>query len=421
MEIRLPYGSGSVDLRLPADSTVEFLTPHPTTPCADVEDALMTALARPVGVAPIDTWLSPGGSVAVLVADITRAKGTETLLPLFVRYLRAAGVAAGAITVLVARGTHRKLTKAEKEFLKSGSMAGVRIEEHDCDDATTLSALLLTRRGTPVRTNKALRDVDCIVLLSPVSFHYFAGFGGGRKLVLPGSADRASIIANHRLSLVESNPVTLHPACRAGNLEGNPVHEDMCETLSALDGVFGINFFSDQAGEIVFVNAGEPIRAHVEACETYKRVHLRRVKEPFGVLILSAGGFPYDINLVQSHKAIRHAAGAVRPGGAILYLAECEEGVGSVALESALALDKSHFLKVAHKQYELNNTTAISLHELGERFEIGVVSTVSVDVLLACGMKPCINTEAFVARALEKQATNRVGVITHGTTLLAQV
>jgi nickel-dependent lactate racemase len=420
MNITIPYGTETADLRLPSDVDVEFLRAESTPPAANAEDALTAALAKPVGAPAPAATLTPSSSVVVLVADITRAKGTEKLLPLLVRYLTNAGVEAGAITVLVARGAHRKLTKAEKDFLKSSGMGGVRIEEHDCDNAAALSALLLTRRGTPVRTNKALRDVDCIILLSPISFHYFAGYGGGRKLVLPGSADRASIVANHRLSLVDSDPVTLHPACRAGNLEGNPVHEDMCETLSALDGVFGINFFADAKGDVLFVNAGEPIRAHAEACENYKRVYLRRVDDPFGVMVLSAGGFPYDINLVQAHKAIRHTAGAMKDGGSILYFAQCEEGVGSESLQKALRMDRGKFLKTAQKQYDLNNTTAVSLHELGERFDIGVVSTVSVDVLLACGMKPCLNAEGFISRALDKQVTNRVGVITHGSTLLPQ-
>ncbi len=421
MEITVPYGSETVELRLPPDSDVEFLRPHSTTPLADVDESLSAALAKPVGVPPLDTWLSSNSSVVVLIADITRAKGTEKLLPLVVRHLRNLGVEAEAITVLVARGAHRKLTKEERVFLKSGGLAGTRVEEHNCDNSSDLSALLLTRRGTPVRTNKALRDVDCIVLLSPVSFHYFAGYGGGRKLVLPGSSDRPAIVANHKLSLLDTDPVRLHPSCRAGNLDENPVHEDMCETLGALDGVFGVNFFSDHAGDIVFINAGEPIRAHAEACETYKSVYLRRVEEPFSVMVLSAGGFPYDINLVQAHKAIRHAAGAMKPGGTILYMAKCEEGIGSASFEAALKMEKSKFLKVAHKQYDLNNTTAVSLHELSERFEIGLVSDVNVDFLLSCGVKNCINRESFIARALEKQATNRLAVITHGGTLLAQV
>jgi nickel-dependent lactate racemase len=418
MEITIPYGAEEASLRLPPDIDADFLGPAETTAIADIEGTLLAALNKPLGLPSLADSLSPDSSVVILISDITRAKGSEKLLPLLIGYLVDAGVNRGAITILVARGTHRKLTKEEKDFLRTALPTGVSVREHDCDDSSNLSALLLTQRGTPVRTNVALKDVDVTILLSPVSFHYFAGFGGARKLVLPGCTDRASIVANHRLSLVDGDPVKLHDKCRAGNLEGNPIHEDMCETLEALDGVFGINFFGDTSGEVVFINAGDPIRAHSEACEAYRRVYACPVDEPYDVLVLSAGGFPYDINLLQSHKAMRNAAGAVRDGGTILYFAKCEEGIGSVALDAALKMKKKDFLKVAWKEYALNNTTAVSLHDLVGRFEIGMVSAMNVDVLLSCGIKSCVNTAAFLAQALDKHSTNRLAVVTHGTVTL---
>ena len=421
MEITMPYGTEEVALRLPPDIDVDFIGPGETTAIVDIEDALLAALSKPLGLPPLADTLLPDSSVVILISDITRAKGSEKLLPLIIGYIADAGVDHRAITVLVARGTHRKLTKEEKEILRTAVPPGVSIREHDCDDSAALSALLLTQRGTPVRTNLALKDVDATILLAPVSFHYFAGFGGGRKLVLPGCTDRASIVANHRLSLVDGDPVRLHDKCRAGNLQGNPIHEDMCETLEALDGVFGINFFGNTSGEPVFVNAGDPIRAHVEACEEYRRVYERPIEDTYDVVILSAGGFPYDINLLQSHKAMRTMAGAVSDGGTILYYAKCEEGVGSETLEAALRMKKKAFLKTAWKDYALNNTTAISLHDLTDRFEIGMVSAVNVDVLLRCGIKSCVNTEAFLAEALEKHGTNRLAVVNHGTVTLPRI
>lgn len=418
MEIKLPYGTEDISLRLPPDITVDFLKPAETPALEDIEQRLYAALAKPIGLPPLDDSLSSDSSVTILVSDITRAKGTETLLPLVVRYLRDAGVDPKAITVLVARGAHRGLTKAEKAVLRSSSVSGVRIQEHDCDDTSKLSALLLTHRGTPVRTNTALKDVDAIILLSPVSFHYFAGFGGGRKLVLPGASDRAAITANHKLSLVEDGGVALHPRCRPGVLDGNPIHEDMLETLGALHGVFGINFFNNASGDIGFVNAGEPIRAHGEACDAYRGVYLQRVDERYPVVVLSAGGYPHDINLLQAHKAMRHAVQGVKPGGTILYFAKCEEGVGSATLEAALAMERKKFEKIAHKEYELNYTTAVSLRNLTDTFEIGMVSAVNVDLLLSLGIKSCVNTEAFLAQALEKHNTDRLAVVSHGSSLL---
>ena len=421
MEIKIPYGSGEEAIRLPPDTEIDFLRPADASPMGDIEGSFVTALEKPVNSRPLGDLLGPDSTVVILVSDITRAKGSEQLLPLLIRFVKDAGVSGASITVLVARGTHRKMTKEERTFFTRPGLSGVVVKEHDCDDTSSLSALLLTQRGTPVRMNAALRDIDTVILLSPVSFHYFAGFGGGRKLILPGSTDRASIVANHRLSLVDGDPVRIHAKCHAGNLEGNPIHEDMIETLGALDGVFGINFFSGTSGDLLFVNAGEPVRAHEEACEAYRKVYERPVKKNYQVAVVGAGGLPYDINFLQSHKGIRHASSVLADGGSMLYFAECGEGVGSAKLESALAMDKKKFLKSAWQDYELNNTTAVSLHDLTDRHEIGMVSAMNVDVLLSCGIKSCVNREAFLAEALEKHGTNRVAVIPHGSTTLPQL
>jgi nickel-dependent lactate racemase len=137
-------------------------------------------------------------------------------------------------------------------------------------------------------------------------------------------------------------------------------------------------------------------------------------------MIVSAGGFPYDINLLQSHKAIRHSAPALNDGASVLLFFECEEGIGSPSLEAALALDKKSFLKNAYRNYDLNNQTAVSLHELTERFEIGMVSGMNVDQLLSWGIKPCVNPETFIAEALDKHGTDRIAVNLSGGGILPQ-
>ena len=419
MEITIPYGEEQRDLRIPPGVRGEYINAATTVPLDDLKSAFIDAAAKPVGSRPLDERFGEDSRVVILISDLTRSKGTAKLLPICVRYLRDMGLAAGAIRVLVARGTHRKMTKEEKDIFKSRALSGVRVEEHNCDDPDKVSALLLTSHGTPVRTNRELKDIDGIILLAPVSFHYFAGFGGGRKLVLPGSADRASILANHRLSLVDSKPVRLHPNCRPGVMDGNPVHEDMIETLEALPSTFGINFISDTDGNVVQLVMGDAVMAHREACEAYRAAHQREIAEPFRVVVVSAGGLPYDINFLQSHKALRHAAGAVQDGGTILFYAECGEGVGSKSLERALRLPKDEFLQKAFDDYDLNNQTAVSLHDLTERFDVGMVSAMNVDVLLSCGIKSCVNPEAFLAEALDRHGTDVVGVMPYGNSVLA--
>jgi nickel-dependent lactate racemase len=194
----------------------------------------------------------------------------------------------------------------------------------------------------------------------------------------------------------------------------------MCETVAALNRVFAINFFADKAGNIVFLNAGDLVKSHADACGAYRDSHSYPITDPYDVVVLSAGGYPYDINFLQSHKPLRHVAPAVRRGGALLYFAECEEGVGSERLETALKRKKEEFLKRAYKEYDLNNQTAVSLHELSERYEIAVVTAMNPEALLSCGMKPCAETEAeaFLAQALQRRETRRVAVVEEGHGML---
>lgn len=421
MEIRLPYGRDERPLRIPDGTRVDYLRARDLPPVDDLPQVLAAACAEPTGGSALADLARAAGSVVILVSDITRGGGMELILPLCIAHLEELGVNTRSIKIIVARGTHRKLTKDEKAFFRRGPLASIVLEQHDCDDAERLSALLLTRRGTPVRVNLALKDAGLIIILAPVSFHYFAGFGGGRKLVLPGCADRQAILANHRLSLIDGKRVRLHPGCRAGVLEGNPVNEDMCETVGALKRVFAVNFFADAGGNVVYLNAGDVLRSHQDACRAYREAHACPVDAPYDVVILSAGGYPYDINLLQSHKPLRHAAPAVKKGGAVLYYAECEEGVGSASFEAALKQRKEEFLKTAYKQYDLNNQTAVSLYELTERYEIGVVSAMNVDLLLSCGMKPQVNAETFLARAMEARGADRVAVVERGHGVLPVV
>ena len=418
MEIKIPYGTGVKVLRTPPEVEHIHLGPARTTPLNDIPQALADSCRRPVAGQPLADRVTSDSSIVIATSDLTRNPVTQEILPACVKLLKELGASPSSIRILVARGAHRKLTKFERDVFKVDGLAGIGFEEHDCDEPAKLSALLLTRRGTPVRVNRLLKEASVVILLSPVSFHYFAGFGGGRKLVLPGSSDRAAILVNHRLSLVNDNPVVLDPKCRPGVLEGNPVNEDMCEAVEALEGVFAINYFADVAGNAVFINAGDPILSHASACEAYSETHRLELDQTIDLMILSAGGAPYDINLLQSHKALRHAVGAMKNGGTILFYAECEEGVGSTSLENALSRDKQEFLGNAYQQYDLNNQTAISLHNLTETCEIGMVSAMNVDVLLSCGIKPCVNAEAFLAEALERHGSNRVTIVENGSSVL---
>jgi len=418
MKIDLAYGNERAFLMVPSGVTVDYITPREIAGFDDIGEAVSRAWAQPVESAPLASMIGATTTVLIVVADLTRSGGTKEVLPALVDHLLALGVRREDIRILVARGTHRRLSKEEKQFFKCGNLAGIPVEEHDCDDGAKMSALLLTRRGTPVRVNRLLKEADRVILLSPVSFHYFAGFGGGRKLVLPGSADRTSILANHRLSLLKTRPVQLHPACRSGNLEGNPVHEDMVEALVALKNVSAMNFFCDTSGRTVYLNAGDPVQSHQETCDVYRSVHTVPVAEPYQLLVASCGGHPYDINFLQAHKALRHASGAAVEGASLLFYAKCPEGVGSESFSRALASPRREFLETAYEQYYLNNQTGVSMIGLTGSHEVAMVTDLDDKTLADAKIERCANAEAFIARALEKHDANRLAVILHGSQVL---
>lgn len=420
MKVELPYGEETRELLAPSGATVDYINPCDAETIDDVEAALDAACSTPVDTAPLSERVSSESTVLVVIADLTRSPATRAMLPAMVERLVACGVDRSRIRVLVARGTHRSLTREEKTFLRSGVLKGIAVEEHDCDDGTSLCALLLTKRGTPVRIHRAVRECDLVVLLSPISFHYFAGFGGGRKLILPGCADRDAILANHRLSLKNSHPVTLHPSCRAANLDGNPVHDDMVEVIRALGHLYAVNFFTSVDGGLAFVNTGDPVTSHEEACAAYARCYRVEVARPEPVVLASSGGWPHDINLLQAHKSLRYAAAATAPGGSILLFARCGEGVGSESLSAAIAAPRKEFLDRAFDHYALNNQTGVSLLDLTSRYRVAMVTELDDGILRDAGIDRCVNPEAWVADALESQRADRIAVITHaGITLPA--
>jgi len=421
MRLDLAYGDEGRSLLLPASAGVDYVAPVDTPAVEDLPSALAHACAHPVDADPLSSRLGPETRVLVVISDLTRSRATKEILPVAVDHLVALGAARENVRVLVARGTHRSLTKEEKTFFRRGPMRGVAVSEHDCDDTASLAALLLTKRGTPVRINRAVRESDVVVLLSPVSFHYFAGFGGGRKLIMPGCADRQSILANHRLSLRDTHPVTLHPSCRPGNLDGNPVHDDMVETVQALGHLFAVNFFTGVGGDIVFLNAGDILASHAQACAEYAGHNRIELTSHARVVVASAGGWPHDINLLQAHKALYHAARTASEGASILLYARCAEGVGSESLARAISRPHDEFLDDAYSDYALNNQTAVSLLGLTRKYRVAMVTELDDDTLVCAGVERCENSEAWVAAALERQRADRILVSPFGAQTLAIV
>ena len=325
--IVLKYGRNEVALPESGFRGVDRLTAKVPPLPRSAEQLVRQRLARPVGCLPLRQLVGAGDSVAVAISDVTRYSATEIFLGPLLEETDAAGIPRSRVTIYVARGTHRPLSVEEIRTVAGPELAsGVRLEQSDPDG--DMADLGTTSRGTPVSVCRSLMNHDRIVLTGTISFHYFAGFGGGRKALVPGCAGRRTAEATH-FRIFRTDGPGKHPFARPGVLAGNPVHEDIVEAVSMAPPVFLLNTLLTPDKTVFDVVAGQWQKAHEEGCALYAKVFRVPIPKKYPFVVASAGGFPKDINFIQSHKALDQAFQAVEDGGVLILLAECADGFGS--------------------------------------------------------------------------------------------
>jgi nickel-dependent lactate racemase len=400
--IELGYGHSAINFEYDS-SRFDVLAPieEIAHPLSDVE--IGAALDNPIDSPPLDDLISAGDSVLIVVSDATRATGSAQIVNLLVRRLIQNGIAPGEIAIIFATGIHRAVRPDEKAELLSPFIAQrIRTIDHDAYDATQLIQIGVMDRGTPIEVNRALKEFSKVIITGAVSFHYFAGFTGGRKSICPGLAAATTIEATHMLALdFEHGGRRL--GVGTGLLDGNALNEE-CERIAGMiDPVFSINAIVDDHGRAEQIFAGHWQNAHRRACENYLVGHSLEIREKRDVVIVSAGGSPYDINLIQAHKALDMAAHACLDGGTIILLAECGDGLGrDDFLKWFESADSSALEIQLRKAYEVNGQTAWALLTKAERFRIHVVSKLEEDDARRMRMTPAKSIEAALTTASEK-------------------
>lgn len=320
MNLKMDYGRHGLNLTLP-DSADIFLARDPA-PLADEAAAIRDALRNPIGSAPLWERLRPGMRVVIVHTDITRATPNDRLLPVILRELKAGGIRREDITLLNALGTHRPQTDAElRRMLGPEIVDRYRCLQHDAYDEAGLVSLGTSRRGHPLKVNKHLLEADLKILTGFIEPHFFAGYSGGPKAVLPGVAGTETVLANHGPEMIA------HPQATFDRTTGNPLWEEMLEAASLVENTFLVNVTLDRESAITGVFAGELAAAHARGCDHVRTSSLFTISEPYDLVVTTNSGYPLDQNLYQCVKGLAAAARAVRPGGAILLLAACEEGL----------------------------------------------------------------------------------------------
>ncbi len=333
------------------------------------------SLDRPIDSPPLEEIVSSGDTVLIVVPDATRQTACGQIVNLIVRRLIANGTAAYDIRIIFATGIHRKVTDDEKAILLTPFIAQ-RIVTLDHDPRNLMQFVQLgeTSGGIPIELNRAVVEHNHVILIGGVTFHYFAGFTGGRKLICPGLASARTISATHKLAF-DCFIKSRRNGVDTGLLDGNAVHEAFMEIVARIDPAFAITaMVGDDAG-IVDLYCGDWRSSHRKACEQYAAEHTLRLESKRDLVIVSCGGFPHDINMIQAHKALEAASHACTPGGTLILLAECADGVGHV--DFIKWFDAANSAELAERlceKYQVNGQTAWSLLKKAESFDIKLLT-----------------------------------------------
>lgn len=322
----LPFGKGEQHISLDEAHVLYDLHGSHVDAVADEAAAIRTALRQPIGSLPLADVVKPGDTVAIIVSDITRPVHTAQMLPVIVDELNRSGVPDDKITVITAQGTHRAHTPEEDEIVCGKEMAErLKIVSHDCHDASNLINVGTTTYGNAVYLNAEAVQADKVIVTGAVSFHPMAGFGGGRKAVLPGIAGYETIMRNHALALTDDVGGGCNERCETSLLVDNPLHDDMKQAAELLNPCFLVNTVFSADGELCEVVGGHWYEAWKKGCDDLLAFASVPISEQADITLASAGGYPKDMNLYQSMKAPMNAVFATKAGGMMILTLDCPD------------------------------------------------------------------------------------------------
>jgi len=325
MRIKLAYGREGLQVDLPPAGQLkdlDIITPKFVPGLPDEQASLSLSLRAPLGSVPLRELVKAGDTVVVVHTDITRATPNDRILPVLLSELEAAGIHRGDITLLNGLGTHRPQTDEElRSLLGDQIVEDYRCLQHDCHDDENLIALGSTSLGHPVRINRTYLEADVKILTGFIEPHFFAGFSGGPKAILPSLAGVESVFSNHGLGMIA------HHKAAWGITAGNPIWEEMREVALRTKPTFLLNVALNSERQITGIFAGDMLAAHAEGCKFVKENAMVAVEQPYDIVLTTNSGYPLDQNLYQSVKGMSAASQIVRRGGAIVIATACEDGL----------------------------------------------------------------------------------------------
>jgi nickel-dependent lactate racemase len=412
LRINLAYGRTGLEVDLPdwADAIrAQFVPGIP-----DEAEALQTALRAPIASPPLGELVHPGDTVMIVHTDITRATPNDRILPVILQELESLGIARKDISLLNGLGTHRPQTEVElRAMLGDWIVENYCCLQHDCNDDQNLVSLGETTHGHPVRINRLYMESDVRILTGFIEPHFFAGFSGGPKAVLPSLAGRESVFTNHGLRMIA------HPNARWGVTEGNPIWEEMREVALLTHPTFLLNVTLNIIHGITGVFAGDMMAAHTLGCAFVKENAMVKVDTPYDIVITTNSGYPLDQNLYQSVKGMQAANQIVRDGGAIVIATECEDGLPNHGLYASLLTQagspQAALDMISQPGFHAQDQWQVQIQaQIQQRADVYVYSNgLSDEQIKQALFSPCRDIERTVADLKEKYGS-RICVLPEG-------
>lgn len=412
MLVNLAYGQGQLPVQFP-DGRTTVIEPSHAPGLADERGAVLAALDKPIAAPPLRQWLRPGARVCISFSDITRATPNDRLIPWLLEYL--AEVPPDRVTLLNQTGTHRPNTPAELErMLGPAVVRRYRVVNHEPENPAAHVQVGLMRDGTPAWINRLWVEADVRIVTGFIEPHFFAGFSGGPKGIIPGLAALSTVMSNHSAAHLA------HPNATFGVTEGNPLWEELREVALRTGPSFLLNVTLNTQRQITGVFAGDLIQAHKAGCEFVRRTAMQPVSAPFDLVVTTNSGYPLDLNLYQGVKGMAAGARILKPGGTLILACECRDGVPAGSpydrLLRSAASPEQLLERINTPGFQEPEQWQVQIQALIQRrARVFLYSSLTEDAVRAAHLIPCHDIGAAVAEELERRGPGaRVAVLPQG-------
>ena len=398
MQLEFGYGQSVQRVDVPDRNLLTVLKANSVLHVHKGNEAVRYALDHPIGSESLKDMVTPSQRIAIITSDISRPLPSYEVLPVILDELYEAGVSPESITVIFGLGSHRKQTEDEKRYLVGERCYNeVRCVDSDTEDFVRMG---ITANGTPIDITRTVAEADFRICLGNIEFHYFAGYSGGAKALMPGVSTPKAIQQNHRL-MVQNKAFS-------GNLTDNPLRQDI-EDAGKIVGIdFIVNVILDEKKKIVYCVAGDAIKAHRAGCAYLDQMYRITIPRRADIVIVSQGGAPKDANLYQTQKALDNAKHAVRKGGTIILIGACNEGLGSAKFEQWLfeAQTAHSLIERIKNNFELGGHKAAAMAMVLENVQIDLVSEMDDDLVRRIFLNPAHSAQNAFEKAMMRYGSD---------------